>query len=219
MFALTIDQQRSTSRGDQVPDLLATLTPLTKSLEGITFPFERTVGDEVQAATTSAASAFALIRAVMRVGGWTIGLGIGTLTTPEAPSSRAASGTAFLHARTSVERAKTKSTAVALAVHGDNEAAAQDSEAILQLLGAMITRRSAQGWEVVDALSPYPSPHRSPHPTSSGSNVAPAPSQQEIGDMLGITRQAVNKRLKTALWAEELAAIPLAIALLERADA
>ena len=207
MFVLTIDQQASTRQGDRVPEFLAALHALTQGLDGVKFPFERTVGDEVQATLTSSASTLTLIRAVLRIGGWTIGVGAGTDVSSEATSSRAASGPAFVHARNAVERAKTKSTTVALAVEADDDVAAQSCEALLQLLGAVIDRRTDQGWEVIDSsVKPR------------GDDVAP-PTQQQIADRLGITRQAVNQRFKSALWAEELAALPLAIALLERADA
>lgn len=210
MFVLTIDQQASTRKGDRVPELLARLEPVATELQGIAFPFERTVGDEVQVALTNPESTVVLIREVLRAGGWSIGLGIGATTTPAATSSRAAAGPAFVHARTAVERAKRMSSVAATAVEADDATAAQHCEALLQLLGAVIGRRTVQGWEVIDALQPGPA---SMHLTEDH-----ARSQQQIAETLGITRQAVSQRLQTALWAEEVAALPLAAALLEEAS-
>lgn len=214
MFVLTVDQQASTRRGDAVPQLLARLTPVVAQLDGVAFPFERTVGDEIQAAFTSAGSTVTVVREILRAGGWSIGVGIGAMTTSGATSSRAASGPGFVHAREAVERAKRKSTVAAIAVETDDAGSAQHCEALLQLIGAVIGRRTAQGWEVVDALNP----DAVGPGLQDAANAQPTRSQQEIADTLGITRQAVSQRLKTALWTEELAALPLAVALLEGAD-
>lgn len=242
MFVLTIDQQASTRDGDHVPNLLERLIPVTTALEGVALPFERTVGDEVQALLTSAADTLTVVRHVLRIGGWSIGLGIGSVDTPLPNSSRAASGPAFVHAREAVQRAKTKSTMAALAVHADKERTAREVESLLVLLGAVIGRRTDLGWEVVDALGArQPSNVTGDQQTGSkildgpesGDDTAlgeaesheagaadrePARTQKEVANVLGITRQAVNQRLKTSLWAEESAVLPLAERLLAEAD-
>lgn len=224
---MTIDQQASTRRGDLVPPLLADLDRLANgdatAAGGLVLPFERTVGDEVQALIADAALVATIVRALARDGGWSIGIGIGSVNEPLGESSRAASGAAFIHARAAVERAKSTSGEVALAVEGDAAARARHAEAALRLLGAAIARRSTTGWQAVDALAPHP-PARVTRPRDDGPTlVAPVTTgrlrpQKEIAEMLGVTQQAVSQRLRTALWHEEAAAVPLVEFLLAEAD-
>ena len=219
MFVLTIDQQRSTSRGDGVPDLLESLDPFIRRLEGVRLPLERTVGDEVQMVLTDARSTLLIILEVLRTGGWWIGLGIGGVNEPLPTHSREASGPAFVRARAAVERAKTKATSVPLAVVGEGAASHQaaDVEALLRLLGAIVERRSAHGWEVVDLLRTSRLSGAGPGAGALGGDSPPT--QREIAAILGISEQAVSQRVRTALWAEEVAAWPLATRLLQEADA
>ena len=61
MFALTIDQHRSRSGRDLVPELLAALSGVRTVL-----PFERTVGDEVQGLPADAATTLEALLIVLR---------------------------------------------------------------------------------------------------------------------------------------------------------
>lgn len=212
MFVLTVDQQRSTSRGDGVPELLGRLDPLVHRLPGVRLPLERTVGDEVQMVLTDPRSTLMILLEILRAGGWWIGLGIGSVNEPLPEHSREAAGPAFIRARAAVERAKTKAASVPLAVVGDGAAGevTADAEALLRLLGAIVERRTVHGWEVIDLL-------RSPD-VGDGSGEPP-PTQREVARILGISEQAVSQRVRTALWAEEIAAWPLATRLLQEADA
>ncbi len=203
MFVLTVDQVASTSRGDRVPALLAQLGDFSAAFPGLTLPFERTVGDEVQGVFSGAEDALATVRKILRLGDWSIGLGIGEVHTPLPAHSRAAAGPAFVHARDAVQRAKVNSTLVPLAVSADDADLAGDLEALLRLVGAVIAKRTAAGWEVVDLLGAE----------------AEARTQQDVAEQLQISRQAVNQRLRTTLWAEEVAVVPLAQRLMKRADA
>ena len=206
MFVLTIDQQKSTSRGDLVPDLLDRLRAHAARLPGIVLPFERTVGDEVQGVLDDAASTLTVVLDVVRVGGWRTGLGIGGVQLPLPEHSREAAGPAFVHARAAVDRAKSRTTAVPVAVEGNDAVRAAEVEAILRLLGAVVERRTPHGWQVVDLLRPVPA--------SRGAGTT----QKEIARTLGISEQAVSQRVRSALWAEEQAAWPLAARLLREAD-
>lgn len=197
MFVLTIDQQRSRSTADRVPELLDALTAAVPD-DAVALAFERTVGDEVQGLCSTATGALAVVRAAARSGAWNIGVGIGPVQTPLPTSVRAATGPAFLRARAAVERAKSKATTVALAVEGPRS---DDVEAVLQLVGALIARRSSAGWEVVDALV-----------------ARPDVTQAEVARQLGISPQAVSQRLKAAMWSEETAILPVAEQLLAAAD-
>ena len=216
-------------------------------LPGVRLPLERTVGDEVQMVLTDPRSTLMIVLEILRAGGWWIGLGIGSVNEPLPEHSREAAGPAFIRARAAVERAKSKAASVPLAVVGDGRAGtvAADAEALLRLLGAIVERRTAHGWEVVDLLRPSDVAPGSDTSSESGSNPnrdssngpngtpsstpsstpgsesggEPAPTQREVARILGISEQAVSQRVRTALWAEEVAAWPLATRLLQEADA
>ncbi|HEY0188558.1 MAG TPA: SatD family protein [Cellulomonas sp.] len=198
---MTIDQEGSRRVGDRVEALLAELA--RRGAPGLVRPFERTVGDEVQAVLDDPAVAVTIALDVLASGGWTVGLGAGPVDLPLPPTSRAGSGAAFVHAREAVEAAKRRHrpTAVPVAVRGDRSDLAQEAEAVLVLLGAIAARRSRAGREVVDLLR----------------SVEPAPSQQTLAAELGISQQAVSDRLGRALWVEEVAARPAAARLLRLA--
>ncbi|GIG29119.1 hypothetical protein [Cellulomonas marina] len=194
MLVLTIDQKGSRRTGDRVEELLARLADVPAVR-----PFERTVGDEVQAVVADASTAVRTALDVLRGGGWSVGIGAGGVEVL-ASSSRASSGRAFVHARDAVTAAKGRQRPVALAVRGDDPTAAEDAEAVLVLLGALRARRSDAGWQAVDAL------------------LTDGPGQDRVARRLGVTQQAVSQRLRAALWAEEQAALPTAARLLERAQ-
>ena len=195
MIVLTIDQQGSRRIGDRVEQLLSDLDRHL-ARDGSRAPvraFERTVGDEVQGVLDDADLAVDLVLAVLRWGGWSVGVGCGRVDLPLPDTSRAGSGPAFVLARAAVERAKARSGSVAAAVVGEQSVAASDAEAVLTLMGAVAGRRTPAGWQVIDAL----------HDAGVGAR------QEDVAMALGITQQAVSQRLRTALWAEEMAARPL----------
>jgi hypothetical protein len=169
---------------------------------GVVRAFERTVGDEVQCLLDDADVAVDVALAILRRGGWSVGIGCGVADTPLPASARAASGTAFVLARDAVEAAKRRSRPVPLGVRGEDAGAAADAEGVLVLVAATAARRTTAGWAVVDALGP-----------GGGRR------QDAVAAELGITQQAVSQRLRTALWHEELAARPAAARLLRLAAA
>ncbi|AEG44367.1 hypothetical protein [Isoptericola variabilis] len=212
MLVLTVDQRGSTRRGDLVPAVLELLDAATegRAAPGLVLPFERTVGDEVQgvlaADDAGARLAVDLVLALLRDGGWSVGVGAGPVDEPLPEVSRAASGPAFVRARAAVERAKARGAAVPVAVVGPGDepgaTIAADAEALLRLLGAVAARRTGAGWEAIDTLA--------------GHATASAP-QRATARALGVSEQAVSQRLRTALWAEEEAVRPLAARLLAAA--
>lgn len=205
MFVLTVDQQRSTTRGDKVPDFLARAEVWGARLGGVELPFERTVGDEVQAVVSSPSTALALVLEIVRLGGWRAGVGVGEVQDPLPEHSREASGPAFVRARAAIDRAKRRSSAVPVAIQGGDGPASADVEAVVHLLGAVVERRSTAGWEVVDLLVDL---------EGSGADAT----QREVARRLGVSEQAVSQRVRAALWAEERAARPVAARLLGELD-
>lgn len=191
MWVVTADQRGSRVVGERVAELLAGLPRVA----GVVRPAERTVGDEVQAVLDDAHGTVDLALHLLRGGGWSVGIGAGTVDEPLPASSRAASGEAFILAREAVEAAKSRHRSVPLAVRGADRAAAADAEAVLTLVAAVAARRSSAGWEVADL-------------------AAAGEGQAATARRLGISVQAVSQRLRTALWAEETAARPAAARLL-----
>jgi hypothetical protein len=216
MIVLTVDQRASTTRGDLVPQVLDRLAARTRAggrLDpAVLLPFERTVGDEIQgllgAGEAGAQLAVGIVADLLRDGGWSVGIGVGGVDQPLPESSRAAAGPAFFRAREAVEQAKGRGIAVPLAVVGppDEPTATivSDAQALIRLLGAVAARRSDAGWEAIDTLAEH---ERDDAP------------QRAVAERLGVSEQAVSQRLRTALWAEEVAARPLAARLLRAADA
>ncbi|MCK9793542.1 SatD family protein [Isoptericola sp. 4D.3] len=212
MIVVTADQRGSTGAADRVPEVLARIARRTERRPGVVLPFDRTVGDEVQGVLAAdddgAGLAVDLALDLVRDGGWSVGIGLGTVDLPLPASSREASGPAFVRARTAVDRAKRRGRpSVPLAVVGGEEepraTIAGDAQALLHLLGAVVARRSAAGWEAVDTLV---------------AQRGPAP-QRASAAALGVSEQAVSQRLRAALWSEESAARPLAARLLRAAGA
>jgi hypothetical protein len=201
MFVLTVDQVGSRRMGDHVESLLTVLAPL-RWRDGVVRDFERTVGDEVQAVLDDSGLVVEVALRLLRLGGWSVGIGAGAVAEPLPPSSRAGSGEAFVLARAAVERAKSRTRPVPLAVASHVAERGQDAEAVLALLGTVTSRRTAAGWAVVDALGRF----------------GPGARQDEVAAALGITQQAVSQRLRTAMWAEEVAARPVAARLLDEGD-
>ncbi|MBK5248318.1 MAG: hypothetical protein JJE50_02625 [Actinomycetales bacterium] len=204
MFVITADQDASRRSGDRVEVILGELTTLIRDrdlADGVALPFERTVGDEVQGVLTDAAAALRLALHLQRHQEWSVGIGIGPVDLPLAESARASSGAAFVRAREAVERARGKSVPVPFALEAGSTPRSEQTESLLQLLAAVVRRRTAQGWEVVDLLSQG------------------AATRREAAASLGISAQAVSQRLRVAMWTEEEQVHPLAERLLAGLDA
>lgn len=194
MYVLTVDQRASRTTSDLVAGLLVRLEQLPR---GVVRPFERTAGDEVQGILDDPVQVVDLVRDLVREDTWSIGVGVGPVREPLPPSTRAGSGPAFTLAREAVTRAKSRPTG--LAVEGAAPAAARRGQTALDLLAAVVRRRTERGWEAVDL-------------------AAAGLSQIEVAARLGITKQAVSQRLQAAEWHLEPDARALASHLLAVAD-
>lgn len=190
---LTVDQRASRSGADAVPELLALLARTPGLSEGILRPFQRTVGDEVQAVLDEPGAVVAVIGVVLRTGAWSVGVGVGAVDEPLPADTRAGRGEAYLYARDAVTRAKT--TPHRILVVGADDYRATQLETVLWLWAGLLERRTPGGWEVHDAL---------------GAGLSHA----EAGRRLGISQSAVTQRAQTAALVDEARARRLATELL-----
>jgi hypothetical protein len=190
-IVLTVDQRSSRRSADRVPGTLARLadTPMVRG-------FERTAGDEFQGVLADPDVVVDVALALVRDGGWSVGIGVGAVEEPLPRSTRAGRGEAFALARTAVEAAKRRPQRIA--VRAADEDAAEDAQAVLTLLAVLVQRRSKAAWAALEAVEDV------------GTITAAA-------TRLGITRQAVGQRLATGLWDAEREARPVAARLLARA--
>lgn len=187
MYVVTADQRNSRSGPDLVPAALTDLAAVTHGLP--MRPFERTVGDEIQALFDQPSAALVSCLHLLRTGQWHVGLGIGAVETPLPESTRSARGPAFIAARRAVEAARTGVHRVAVragdyassqspaAVHADL------AETALLLVARIEGARSAKGWEVSDLLDT-------------------GMTQEAAARLLGISQAAVSQRVRAAAWAE-----------------
>jgi hypothetical protein len=193
MFVMTVDQRHSRRTTDRVEALLRDLAARAPELER---PFERTAGDEVQAVVSRPEVVVELALLLVRDRAWSVGIGVGDVDEPLPSSTRAGSGAAFSSARAAVTAAKTRSTG--LAVVGSDESSARRAQTALDLVAAVLQRRTDRGVEAA-ALA-----HQ-------------GLTQLEVARRLGVTKQAVSQRLQAADWhleapGRELAAWLLSVA-------
>jgi hypothetical protein len=193
-YVLTIDQRASRRGPDRVAAMLERLNGAVPAV----LAFERTAGDEFQGVLADPATVVEMVLQLVRVGGWSIGVGAGPVETPLPRSTRAATGPAFLSARRAVDAAKQRPTR--LAVRGAVPADAADAQAVLTALAVVVQRRSPQAWEAIELL---------------GADRT----QAQVALDLGISRQAVGQRLAAGLWDLERDLRPTAAHVLARAAA
>ncbi len=184
VVVLTVDQRDSRSHADEVPDLLDRLA----DAPGLVRPFQRTVGDEVQAVLADAGATVTTLGVLLRAGGWSVGVGVGPVEEPHPADTRAGRGAAYLHARDAVTRAKSVPHRIAV---GGEDYRAEQLETVLWLWAGILERRTDRGWEVVDALDE-------------------GLSHVEAGRRLGISQSAVSQRAQAAGLVDERRARRLA---------
>lgn len=209
MAVVNADQQASRRGPDLVP---AALRVLPDRSAGVLLGFERTVGDEVQGVCTTAEAVVEVVLRLTRLGGWRIGIGIGSIEEPLPSSTRQARGAAFLMARDAVETRRSPQGlrllssligegrgSVSTASYGGLQEAARQAESALIGLRALASRRTPEGWEVIEMAT-------------SGA------SQAQIAKQLRVSRSAISQRLAIANFDEvnrlaELARLTLAAAM------
>jgi len=196
---LTADQRNSRRSDDQVPGALTALTAAVGNR--FVLDFERTVGDEIQALTQDPAAVVDAVLTLTRQPQWHIGIGLGGVEEPLPRSTREARGPAYLAARRAVEEARNApanlrlvgAESVGAAPYG--EEVPQRAEAALVMLRALVSRRTPEGWEIMDVLDE----------TGSGKLAA---------RRLGISPSAVSQRAARSFRAEALLGAELARSLL-----
>ena len=195
VYVLTVDQIASRRRADVVSESMAALH---REFPGV--PTTRTVGDEFQVMfRTDPVSVVAAILSLMRDGAWHVGVGIGPIEEPAPGDLREARGPAFLAARRAVEEAKERSDHLRIVAPPPAGVEARDAEVLFRLVLALRARRSAAGWAAADLSDD-------------------GLTQAEIGERLGVSRQAVSQRLLAAQWSLDVEARPVLARLLARAD-
>jgi hypothetical protein len=197
MFVITADQVGSRTGPDLATETMRALQE--RHGETLALPVDRNAGDELQALTRDPATTLALVLELTRDDLWSVGVGLGSVRLPLPAQTRAASGDAFVAARTAVGRAKKSPTRFAVEAVADPEAA-HDVEALADLLLTLRDGRSPAGWELYDLISA-------------------GLTQAEAGARLGITPQSVSDRARAANLRVELAAVPALTRLLASADA
>ncbi|MGG7099780.1 hypothetical protein [Rhodococcus sp. 24CO] len=195
MFVLTVDQRSSRRDVDRVGEVLRDLAsaPLVRA-------FERTAGDEIQAVTDDPQVLVHLALELLRRDYWSVGIGIGPVEEPLPAQTRAGRGPAFEAARIAVERAKKAPARIAVEqapADGDLAELAADIDGAFTMLGTIVLRQTPDGRAAIALMD------------NSLTQVAAA-------EHLGITKQAMSKRLLTAGWQAELAGRRLAQRLLVR---
>ena len=204
MFVIDVDQRGSRGAEDLVPAAMRRVEDVLRGPKGastsLVLPIERTVGDEFQCLLRSAAGVIAVVRDLVRVGGWSIGVAVGAVEDPLPDSVRSARGQAFVLARTAVEEAKRARPSVAF--RSPNGRQSQEISAYFRLLATLWKSRTDAGWEAVDAMEAS----------------APELTMSEVAPRMGISRQALGQRLQAGEWKVEREAIPLLERLLEEAD-
>jgi hypothetical protein len=191
-YVLTVDQRASRRGPDRVADALRLLDGAVPVILG----FERTAGDEFQGVLGDPGDVVDVVLRLVRMGGWSIGVGAGAVQTPLPESTRAASGQAFLAARRAVDAAKQRP--FRLAVRGAVPPEAADAQAVLSALAGLVGRRSEQAWAAITL-------------------VEEGRTQSDAAAALGISRQAVGQRLAAGMWELERELRPTAARLLTRA--
>lgn len=197
MYVVTLKQRDRREAGD-------TSEPILRSLSGITAltAFQPSGPTLLIGAPETAQDTVNAVLIALRHPGWSVGVGVGSLYEPVPTDAQYLQGTALGYALTASERAEHTGDRVPLSVIGSNSELASEAEAVLRLIGQLISKRSTAEWAVLDLLTP-----------------GVRGQQKYVAAELGISAQAVSKAVVRSSWVEELAARPAAARLLRWVDA
>lgn len=197
MYVITLKQRDRRDAGDTSEALLQALSEFS-----MLTPVQRSGPTLLVGAPETAADTVNAVLLALRHPGWMVGVGVGSLYEPVPSDAQYLQGAALGYSLTAAERAEHTGDRVALSIVGSNTELASEAEAVLRLLGQIITKRSAAEWAVLDLLTP-----------------GVRGQQKYVAAELGISAQAVSKAVVRSSWLEELAARPAAARLLQWIDA
>lgn len=176
---------------------------LTRELSDLdtSAPFQPTGPGEVRGLTENPHAAVDAAMIALRHDRYAVAIGVGDVfltrvTDPEGRPAVAADGAGMLygHEAAATQRSNER---VAVRVCAADQQAAAEAQAVLKLVGRIVSVRSDAEWRVVDLLTP-----------------GARGQQKDVASQLGITPQAVSKAVVRSLWHEEWEARPAAATLL-----
>lgn len=199
VFVLTLTQRvADASRPDPATD-----REVCQLLSGLSVraPFQPSAAGVVRGLTEDADVAVTAAMVALRDDAYAVGIGVGDvfLTPVDQEDGRVAvtaegPGMGFGHDAAQHTRSTER---VAVRVSAADPEAAEQAEAVLRLVGHIVSVRSDAEWRVVDLLVP-----------------GARGQQKTVARQLGITPQAVSKAVVRSLWHEEWRARPAAATLL-----
>lgn len=178
---------------------------LTRELSDLdtSAPFQPTGPGEVRGLTEDPHTAVSAAMIALREGRYAVAIGVGEVfltrvTGPEGRLAVAADGAGMLygHEAAATQRLNER---VAVRVCAADQQSAAEAQAVLKLVGRIVSVRSDAEWRVVDLLTP-----------------GARGQQKDVAAQLRITPQAVSKAVVRSLWHEEWEARPAAATLLQR---
>lgn len=185
MAIVVILDQRNSRTG---PDLVGEWTTrLNEGFgSGLTLPFTRTAGDEMQAVIGRPEALGEIARDVLASGSWWLGIGLGAVEEPLPKDTREGRGAAFWAAREAIAKAKSQRASRPLTVRGaeSGKEAAPWLDECLGALAFIISRRTGAQRRVAAAWQ------------RAGSAMA-------VADELGISVQGARQRILAAGCEEE----------------
>lgn len=166
-------------------------------------PFQPTAPGEVRGLTEDPDAAVSAALMALREDRYAVAIGVGEVlltrvTDPEGRLAVAADGAGMLygHEAAATQRLNER---VAVRVCAADQQSAAEAQAVLKLVGRIVSVRSEAEWRVVDLLMP-----------------GVRGQQKDVAAQLDITPQAVSKAVVRSLWHEEWEARPAAATLLRR---
>lgn len=179
LAVLMADQVASRRRADEVPAALAALAERVGPR--MVLAYERTAGDELQGLTDSPRAVVEAVVLLTRLGGWRVGIGLGAVERPLPVSTREARGEAYVAGRKALEAARQSPTGLAVrsrgvSAPGYGDQVITDAETVLFLVRSVVSRRTPEGWQLMDLLDANANSRQAAH-------------------MLGVTPSAISQRL------------------------
>lgn len=192
MYLVTLKQRDRRGDGDLADEMLRTLSGIATLA-----PFQRSGPSLLVGVPERAEDAVDATLRALRSIQWLVGVGVGSLYEPVPREAKYLQGTALGYAHTAVERSEHTGERIPLSVIGPDSSLAAEAEAVLRLLGQIVSTRSNAEWAVLDLLTP-----------------GVRGQQKHVAAELGISAQAVSKAVVRSAWVEEWAARPAAARLL-----